>query len=333
MEAEKEFLGYWISIFLTNNLISNRGLSINTQKSYRDAFILFTRYIENQCKLDMLSYRIENFNAEIILSFLHYLSTELHSSDTTCNQRLAALKSFAKYVARSYPDFLKNSIMILDIKEKKVNNPVIDYLTKDEMEAFLQIPDKSSCNGYRDYLLFLILYNTGARVSEIVNLKISDISFGDQSYVLLRGKGRKERTTPLWKKTDQLIQDYIKRKLNVSNGSLFYGVRDNALTRHGIYEIIEKYAKIAKKQIPSLGNKKITPHTFRHTAAVHLLLSGVDINTIRALLGHSNVETTNIYASITLEMKQKAIDKCSLKSPQRRPLWKEKTFTTFLKSL
>lgn len=333
MKNETKLMAFWISDFLTKNLIENRNLSINTQRSYRDVFLLLTRYIEKKHRIEMLNFKIDDFNSVLVQSFLDYLFTDLGSSASTCNQRLAAIKSFTKFVSRSYPDFLKNATGILSIGSKKVITNVIDYLSKEEVEEILRLPDKSTDIGYRDYLLLLMLYNTGARASEIANLKIDEITFGDQCFVLLKGKGKKERVTPLWKKTGKLIQDYIRNNAKITSGFLFYGTRHNVLTRHGIYEIVQKYACLAKQKIPSLSNKKITPHTFRHTTAVHLLLAGIDINTIRAWLGHSSIETTNIYASITLEMKQKAIDKCSLKSAQSKAIWKTKSFSTFLKNI
>ena len=332
--VQKELFSFWVSKFLTDEIIVNRNLSFNTQKSYRDAFLIFIRFIEDKYKLNPVKFRIMDFNIDMVLNFLQYIGDEIHSSPSTCNQRLAAIKSFTKYVLRAYPDFLANGSAILYLQSKKTLAPVVDYLTKEEMEKIISLPDKSTKLGFRDYLLLLLMYNTGARVSEVCNIRIESFVLGEHSYVTLNGKGKKQRITPLWKKTSIVIEEYIKVNNLSKNDYLFYGVRRNALTRFGIYEIMEKYIKTACLIVPELQAKKLSPHSIRHTTAVQLLLAGVDINTIRAWLGHSHIETTNIYATITLEIKRKAIDLCSTTNDKSIPLWKsDNNLATFLKKL
>lgn len=331
---QKDLFSFWVSSFLTIEIPVNRNLSFNTKKSYRDAFLIFIRFIEKKYKINPAEFKIMDFNIDLVLNFLKYIGDELHSSPSTCNQRLAVIKSFAKYVSRSHPDFLTNASSIIYLQSKKTLTPVVDYFTKEEMERILSLPDKLTRIGFRDYLLLLLMYNTGARVSEVCNMRIGDFVFGEQSYVTLNGKGNKQRTTPLWKKTIDVIGKYIKYNKLESHDHLFYGIRHNALTRFGIYEIVEKYIAAASEIIPELQTKKLSPHSIRHTTAVQLLLAGVDINTIRAWLGHSHIETTNIYATITLEIKQKAIDMCSSKNNCSKPLWKtENDIVAFLKNI
>jgi site-specific recombinase XerD len=216
---------------------------------------------------------------------------------------------------------------------------LIDYLEKEEVDELLAAPDRSSKQGQRDYAILLFLYNTGARASEVVNVCIDDLdismSESEKSSVLIRGKGGKLRRCPLWNRTAKEICQLICSRAETE--AAFLNRRSRPLTRYGIYAIVERHAINAAEKIPAMKKKKVSPHTIRHTTATHLLRSGVDINTIRAWLGHVSITTTNIYAEVDLEMKAKALAACEISESEAEASdkpWREDTeLMDFLKSL
>lgn len=330
---EKQLLGYWISEFLTEELMAYRKMSPNTIKSYRDAFVLLLKFISEKEMQNYIEFPIKKFSSSLIKDFIQYLDKERHCSATSCNQRLAAIKSFSKFLGYKLPDLIQNVTSISCIHSKQIIKKEMDYLAHDEIDIVLNIPDKETKQGFRNYVLLLLMLNTGARASEIVNLHVDDIVFGEFPTVRLKGKGNKTRMCPLWKRTSEKVQHLI--SLNGERKTfIFWGERNNPITRHGIYEIVEKTIAQAKTICPSIAAKKITPHSLRHTTAMELLSAGTDINTIRAWLGHVSLKTTNIYATIDLETKAKAIGKCSANVADTTPVWKnDDKLLAFLKNL
>ena len=330
----KSLFSFWVSQFLTEEIITNRRMSVNTQKSYRDTFLLFIKFLEKYGFTNILRFHIQQITPDLIIAFLQFLENERNASAATCNQRLATIKSFVSYVSRQAPEFLNASSAIINIPKKKAMQKIIDYLSRDEMNFLLELPDKNSYLGYRNFTLLLFMYNTGARASEVAQVKLSDLQLDGSPYVRLMGKGNKHRVCPLWKKTMTAVQNLTEMNAAEHSSHVFYGIRNNPISRHGIYEIIQSVSKSAKLQYPSIRDKNITPHSIRHTTAVHLLMAGVDINSIRAWLGHVSIETTNVYATISLEMKAKAIEKCAITTTESTPLWENnENLINYLKSI
>jgi site-specific recombinase XerD len=320
-----KYLSTWVKRFLTEYLISNRNLSINTLVSYRDTLRLIIPYTAKRKNKSIDKLQLENLCADMIKDFLLYIEKERKCSISTRNQRLAAIHAFAQFVGSNCIDFIEWSRMVKMIPMKRAPQKTITYLDRLEMDALLNEPIRQTKLGQRDYTLILLLYNTGARASEIAQMTISDFAISQQkmgiSTVLINGKGNKQRRCPLWQQTvDQLT---LLSRGRESSENLFINRQKQPITRFGIYSIIEKYAEKASLKIPSIADKDVSPHIIRHTTATHLLQSGVDINTIRAWLGHVSINTTNIYAEIDIEMKAKALSACEVVVSKKGKPWKE----------
>ncbi len=340
-QSDKELIGYWLRKYLTEYLPIVRNLSRNTIASYRDALRQLLEYvIDRGLSPDML--RIEELTPDLVVGFLHHIEQAKNCSIQTRNLRLSAIHSFASYISTSEPQYLYwyTKLKNIPIKRSSLKEqdgkaiPKIVYLEKDEIKTLLSMPDKMTSQGARDYALLMFLYNSGARATEAVNLRIQDIAIGNgvqPSLVAIRGKGNKTRVCPLWDSTVKLLQPYMKRS---SEEPVFLNRYGNPITRFGIYELVSRYAAKAAEVMPSIGEKNISPHTIRHSTASHLLEAGVDINTIRSWLGHVSVNTTNIYAEVNIRMKAKALKTCEVLvkgAPKYNP--KDKTLIGFLKSL
>jgi len=331
-----KYLSLWIKRFLTEHLINNRNLSMNTLASYRDTFRLIIPYIAEKKSKPIDRLLVEDLSVDLVKDFLSYIEKHRKCSISTRNQRLAAIHAFAKFVAPNCIDFIEWSRVIRMIPLKKAPKNTITYLDKMEMDALLNEPERKTKQGQRDYTLILLLYNTGARANEIAQMTIADFSFTQRknglSTVLIKGKGNKQRRCPLWQQTvDQLILLIKERE---SSEHVFLNRQKQPITRFGIYDIVEKYADMVSAKTPAVGDKRISPHTIRHTTATHLLQSGVDINTIRAWLGHVSINTTNIYTEIDIEMKAKALSTCEVGVNKKSTPWRDnQDLMTFLDSL
>jgi site-specific recombinase XerD len=324
--------------FLCEYIPCVRNLSANTLKSYRDTFRLLLPKAAKNAKKRVDELFIENITAECVKSFLQELESIRGCSISTRNQRLAAIHSFANYIAKKSPEHLEWCRNIHNIPIKKHAATLITYLEKEEMDAMLNAPDQNCSLGYRDYTLLLFLYNTGARADEVANLQIEALSLssdnGNIPMVTIKGKGNKSRRCPLWKNTVESLSNLIKGRDKGEN--VFLNRSGNPLTRFGIYEMVTKYATQIEVNYPSIKAKRVSPHTIRHTTATHLLISGVDINTIRGWLGHVSINTTNIYAEVNLQMKAAALKCCEISSNKKRRAkeWKDdKSLMSFLDNL
>ena len=280
---------------------------------------------------------VDDIGAGAIKAFLTGLETNRDCSLSTRNQRLAAIHAFAKFIGLNNPEYLEWCRQIQMIPFKKTKRPLITYLEKIEMDALLNAPDKKTDQGKRDHALLLFLYNTGARSDETAQLKITDIYIPhstkrDLSTVLIRGKGNKLRRCPLWQQTvDELSTLIIGRK---PSEHVFLNRRKQPLTRFGIHTMVSRYVRQIAKHLPSIETKRVSPHTIRHTTATHLLRAGVDINTIRAWLGHVSINTTNIYAEVDLDMKAKALACCEIAVDNKSTHWRNnKDLMSFLNSI
>jgi len=330
-------LGPWIKRFLQEYLISVRNLSSNTRASYRDTLCLLLPFIARQAKIAIDQLKVEDVSAERIKTFLLYIEQTRHCSIRTRNQRLAAICSLAKYIGLHSPEHLQWCREIRSIPCKKGTNSMISYLEKAEMKALLKAAEGILPLQRRDHAILFFLYNTGARASEAAQLTIANLELArnprsELSTVVIRGKGNKLRRCPLWPETINEITSLIQDR--DAKEHVFLNRCGRPLTRYGIYTLVERYAQKASKEMPSLKTKQISPHCLRHTCGTHLLQSRVDINTIRALLGHVSINTTNIYAETDLKMKAEALALCEIKNSKTAKHWKEDVgLMAFLKKL
>ena len=292
--------------FLSEHLSGQRNLSPNTILSYRDTFTLLISYIQSEHGTRPEKITLHSINPAIINGFLHWLENERKSAIATRNQRLAAIHSFFQYVQTERPDMLLDCQMILAIKMKKKPKKIVEHISENELKKILASPNTLTSKGRRDLTLMCVLYDTGARVQELADLKVGDVRLDNQPIVCLKGKGGKLRHVPILKQTTSLLESYLKEHnfvaTNTHSHPLFYNSQGSKLTRSGVAYILRKYTQA------SLGSphSNITPHVFRHTKAMHLLQSNVNLIHIRDFLGHTDITTTEVYARADAEMKRKA---------------------------
>jgi integrase/recombinase XerD len=327
-----------VTEFLTHYLGAQRNLSPNTIKAYRDVFTLLLRFCRDVRGIAPEKLRLAQIDVSLVEAFLDYLGTERNCSPRTRNHRLAALRAFFRYVQTEEPAHMFQCQKILAIPQQRHARPTVTYLSKEELAAVLAQPDLRTAEGRRDAVLLSLLYDTGARVQELIDLSIGDVRLDSPAQLRLLGKGRKTRAVPLMASTVQLLRDHIRE--NRLDGPerfdtpLFQNGRHERLSRSGIRYILHKYLVQARAKCPSL-NRIVSPHTLRHTKGMHLLQSGISLDMIRDFLGHVDVKTTQIYARANLEMKRKALEKITDPSPVPSiPSWQEnKTLLDWLSSL
>jgi len=311
VKTRSNLLGVAIRGFLLDYLPEQRGMSQNTITSYRDSMKLLLLFISEKKGIDVCDLVIEDIGTETILAFLAYLEEERGNGARTRNVRLSAVHSFFRYLACISPEHLEHSQRVLSIPFKREPSLETEYLEFNEMTALLNAVDRGGIDGKRDYALLALMFNTGARVSEIVDMKVRDLHLGKPSGVRIMGKGRKERVCPIWTETAQVLRDYLDCREGTLNGgqAVFVSHVGAPITRFGIGYIVKKYLKLASGSCPSIAQKNLHPHSMRHSTAIHLLKSGVDLISIANWLGHSSVNTTNKYAVMDLEMKREALAK------------------------
>ena len=297
-----------LTSYFSTYLPETCGVSPNTCNSYRDAFKLLLLYFQEEKGVPANSIELRMLNRNLASDFLDWLEVQRKVSVTTRNQRLAAMKAFAHYVQYRNPEYLENCTDIITMRPKKHEKPVIPFLTEEELKALLAQPDPSTRHGLRDLTLLSLLYDSGARVQEITDLKLKDIRLTNPAMVTLTGKGRKARQVPLMKETCKLLDAYI-RNFNLNSepltSPLFFNQKGQALSRYGITYILKKY--VSQAELDS-DTRKISPHVLRHTKAMHLLRAGVNMIYIRDFLGHVDISTTEVYARIDAEMKRKVFE-------------------------
>jgi len=295
--------------FFGQCLTSQRNASPRTVESYRDAFMLLLKFAKEQLKKQPTDLCMSNLDGPFVLNFLNYLEQERHVSVRTRNNRLAAIRSFMRYASTRDLTSLPQIQSVLTVPMKRCDRPAIEFLSREEMQAILNAPDASTWSGHRDQVLFAMLYNTGARVSEITGLNVDQLTLGQTPSVLLHGKGRKQRTMPLWKSTAREIEAWFDRTKPDSNSPVFPNRFGGHISRSGVEHRLRMLLQKACETCPSLQNRRISPHTIRHTTAMHLLQSGVDISVIALWLGHESIETTHLYVEADLAMKEKTLGK------------------------
>jgi site-specific recombinase XerD len=335
--TDPSLLGPWVRRFLLEHLVGERNLAHNTQQSYRDTLRLLLPFTARNVGRPIDQLRIEDLTADRIRAFLQEIEEKRGCGVATRNQRLAAIHSLAHFIGLHSPEHIAWCGQVRVVPFKKAPVVPVGYLEKQEMDALLAAPDLSTTQGYRDHTLLLFLYNTGARADEAAHVLISDLQLGliperDLSVVLIRGKGNKQRRCPLWAKTVDRLRPLVSNRGPQAHA--FLNRRGQPLTRFGIHALVERYARKVAAELPSVAKKRVSPHTIRHTTATHLLRSGVDINTIRAWLGHVSLATTNVYAEVDLEMKAKALANCEVKEDEPKKPWREdKGLMEFLRTL
>lgn len=313
--------------FFQNYLTAERNLSPLTVLAYRDTLKLLLAFASRRLRKSCVVLHVEDLTAGIVREFLEHLEKERGNCARTRNARLAVIHTFFHYLASLDPRLVEQCQSVLGVPFKRQNEPMMDYLERDEVRHILQHIDPAHKAGRRDEAALRLLYNTGARAHELITLDVNDIRFTRPNFVRIRGKGYKERTCPLWPETIKVIRAYMEdRKLNPGDRApLFVNAKGDRLSRFGLRHIITRRVAAATKSCQTLLTRKIGPHTFRHTTAMHLLQSGVDLNMIRSWLGHSSIETTHRYVEIDLEMKRKTLRACEKLLPESKaggPSWK-----------
>jgi integrase/recombinase XerD len=301
-----------LTIFFSKYMSGQRGLSINTIKAYRDTFVLLFRFLAEKKKIKPEQITFIKFNRQIVLDFMEWLEMENGSSVATRNNRLAAIHAFTRYAMMERPEFAGVCKNILAIRSKKIQTKALDYLTIAELKHVLAQPNTTTHQGQRDLALLSFLYDSAARVQELIDLTLADVRFEKPATVKLKGKGNKERIIPIMPATAKIMSVYIKMHgLNNLTQYVFTNQSGKQLSRSGVSYIINKYVVEAIKQCSSLKFKKVTPHVFRHSKGMHLTAANVNIIYIRDFFGHSSIQITERYAKADPTIKRKAIEKAS----------------------
>jgi integrase/recombinase XerD len=303
-------LAPFVTTFFVRHLPNERNVSPHTTTAYRDTFKMLLRFAADKTRRSAESLRVEDITPERVLQFLTMLETERRNSIRTRNARLAAIHSFFRYVLDTEPELAAPCQRVLAIKLKKAPHAAVGYLSDTEFAHLLAKIDRATVTGERDYLLVALLYDTGARIQELLDLKPSDFRFAAPPFVRLRGKGRRERTCPLLNQTARLVSRFLSATgRSVEDATpLLQNRKGQRLTRHGAQYLLTKYVRLARITMPQLDHVRISPHILRHTKAMHLLQSGVPLVTIKDILGHADVKSTEIYVQSDLEMKRAALN-------------------------
>lgn len=330
---------YHLANYLAKYLPGMAGLSSNTISSYRDMFTLLIIFFEFVPGIPPEKLKLKDFNQENIENFLGWLETERKNSVSTRNVRLAAIHAYARYVGRVCPEMMHEMQKIQSIPFKKGNKGTLEYISIEAMTLLLSLPDTHTKDGRRDSVMLSLMYDTGCRVQELCDIKVSDVRIQKPSTVKVTGKGNKTRIIPIMNSMSKLLEKYIHAKgfqqSEKSSYPLFTNQSGEKLTRKGVAYILNKYFIMAQKIDPGIYPEKISPHCFRHSKSMHLLQSGVNLIYIRDLLGHVDIKTTEVYARIDSEMKRKALERSQNITPsEKEPEWQaNKELLEWLRSL
>jgi integrase/recombinase XerD len=326
-----------VQSYFTEYLPKQRGASVHTIRAYRDALTLLFKFLAEQRGRGVASLQMSDIDADAVSRFLNHIEAERSNSAGTRNCRRAAIRGFCKHLLRNDLPHSQQYMRVLAIPAKKARQRPATYLEAEDARRIINMPDKRTCGGWRDYTLLLFLYNCGARVSEAAGVRWDDLQLAPPRQVRLRGKGKKERLLPLWPETANALHR-LRGMSGAADGQCVYVNRnDRPLTRDGIAYILNKHANAAARDNPALRHKHITPHVWRHSCAVALLQSGSDVTVIRDYLGHASVATTGRYITTNLQMKRDAMQAFWKKAgiePANTKTWKPKAdLLAFLQSL
>jgi len=302
-------VGQLIFAFFEDYLKTQKGLQPGSIRSYRDTLKLFLAYVARTCRRPITRLILSDLAAQRVLDFLHMIEVTRGNHVSTRNQRLAALHTFYRYLGLQYPEMLAEAQRVEAIPMKRTALPQTDYLEHDEIETLFKTLPRHGSLSLRDRGIFMVLYNTGARVQEIADLRIADVDLDGPLRIRLHGKGDKWRSCPLWPETAEVLKK-LTTDVQESSTPLFMSRQRKPLTRFGIYKIVKRHTSGLRCSTPERKYRGVSPHVFRHSTAVGLLEQGVDINVIRAWLGHVSLETTSRYAEITLRGKMAAVATC-----------------------
>jgi integrase/recombinase XerD len=301
--------------FFLRRLLAQRGASARTVEAYRDAFELLFGHLEQRTGKPPLALCLADLDAPAMLDFLDYLETGRGNSIRTRNARLAAIHSFMRYAAVRDPASLPITGRVLAIPAKRFDRPVLGYLTREQVAAILAAPDRRTWSGRRDAVLLATAYNTGARVSELTGLQIRNVLLDRQTAVHLHGKGRKQRAIPLWKNTATELRGWLNQINSAPDAPVFPNRAGAPLTRSGVRDRLDRAVAVAERTCPSLHGQHVTPHTLRHSTAMHLLQSGTDLAVIALWLGHSSPAVTHQYLEADLAAKEAVLRRLTDPSP------------------
>jgi site-specific recombinase XerD len=299
--------GKLVEEFFLDRLIRQRNSSPQTVAAYRDCFRLLFEFAGDRWNKPPDRLVLGDLDAPFVLAFLDHLETDRKNSIRSRNARLAALRSFLRFAALKEPESLALIQRALAIPLKRCSRPLVGFLSHDEVQAIIDAPDSSTWAGQRDQVLWATMYNTGARVSEALGIRVSDVVLASSPSIHLHGKGRKDRAVPVWPATAAQIRRWLTRIDSAPGKPLFPAANGGHLTRSAITDRLKRATQAATTKCASLAGRKISPHTLRHATAMHLLQSGVDITLIALWLGHESPATTHIYVEADLKMKEKAL--------------------------
>jgi site-specific recombinase XerD len=325
--------GALVQAFFAEHLMQQRALSPRTVAAYRDAFMLFLGFAQVRLTKSPATIRMTDITPELILAFLDHLEHERHNTVRSRNARLAGLRAFLKFAAHRDVASLHVIERCLGVPMKRFERPMLGFLSREEMLAVLATPG-TSWTGQRDHLLLGLLYNTGARVSEIIAVHVADVVLDGAACVHLHGKGRKQRSVPLWRSTVKEVRAWMKRNPQFGPASALLPNRNGAaMTRDNVIKRLALAVRTAAKVDPALAKRHISPHTIRHTTAMHLLQSGVDISVIALGLGHESPATTHHYVEADLAMKERALARLQEPDTKMRRYRASDSLLEFLKTL
>lgn len=325
--AKQLDFAYHLTNYLTVYLSSTKNFSINTIRSYRDTFKLLLKYCEEELHVSPGKLRLHMITPKMISGFIRWLKDSRGNSDATANQRLAAIHAFFKYLQSREPQLLLQCQQILAVECAKSPKPVVGFLSVDELQLIFDQIDESTPSGRRDATLLRLLYDSAARVQELCDLRVRDVFLDNNPHILLHGKGNKSRyvliVTDVAKRVSAYISENRLNRPEAVDMPLFFNQQRKKLTRAGVSYIIEKYASAARIQSPHVP-KKVTPHIFRHTKAMHLCQAGIDMIYIRDTLGHTDLATTEVYAKLNIKLLRDALEDAYPELPSHGlPDWKE----------
>lgn len=304
--------------FFLDRLIRQRNSSPQTVAAYRDCFRLLFEFVREYRNRPTDRLALADLDAPLVLAFLDHLERTRKNSIRSRNARLAAIRSFLRFAALKDPQSLATVQRTLAIPMKRYSRPLIGFLLREEVQAIITAPDPSTWAGQRDQVLLTTLYNTGARVSEAINIKVADLALEGTPSVRLHGKGRKDRSVPIWHATALQLRRWLMRIEQAPDRPLFPTSSGSPLTRSAVTDRLRRAVQTASSKCASLGRKRVSPHTFRHTTAMHLLQSGVDITVVALWLGHESAATTHIYVEADLKMKEAALK--AVQPPSTKPI-------------
>jgi len=332
MKASTSFPGL-LEAFFTDRLMRQRQASPNTIAGYRDSFRLLLGFAQQRLKKTPSKLTFQDLDAPFLGAFLDHLEKDRGNSTRTRNVRLAAIHSFFRYAALYEPSHSALIQRILAMPSKRCDHATIEFLSRPEIDALLEAPDRATWAGRRDYTLLLLTVQTGLRVSELIGLQCHDIVLGNGAHVRCRGKGRKQRCTPLRKEAVAALRSWLRERDPHPSAPLFPNARGGKLSRDGVEYILAKHVNTARGHCSSLKRKRVSPHVLRHSAAMDMLQHGIDRSVIALWLGHESVETTQMYLHANLELKEQALAKTAPLNVRPGRFRPDDSLLAFLKGL